>query len=276
MFKKILIPITSEVCPLTAGERAKELREMFGSEVVLMYIMREELLEDIDRSTEYIMTKSQRRAIEEKMASAQTKGTSTILLEKMRCEIDLRAGDVKEIVRRGRQAEEILREIEAEGVDLVLMEYEHGTLQQYEIFEQSSVPIWIEKNKTPIKNILAICSNLARNQLVPQYSAALAKKYKANIEMIYIVDEGGGKPNIPPLREGELFLKGWEESHSHLKPRCSIVEGPLDKSALEIIEDREPDLSIIGRNTEKKGLWGSKNVKSALGKKSSSNIIMMY
>ena len=93
------------------------------------------------------------------------------------------------------------------------MGFEKECILNYRLFDKMEVPIWIETNDE-IKSILAVCSNLAPNQIVPKVGIELSKALGWDLHLLYIVDPGdnvevdqaGNRSHIKS--EKELIFKG--------------------------------------------------------------------
>ena len=85
-------------------------------------------LEKLKKEVEKVRIKNARRCISECVDSSCSKH-------------DIKN---KKMVNIGRYSEEILESVENHGIDLVVLEFINSFLLNYEIFEKSPVPVWIE------------------------------------------------------------------------------------------------------------------------------------
>ena len=69
------------------------------------------------------------------------------------------------------------------------MGFEKECLLNYRLLDELNLPIWVE-SISESRSILAVCSNLAPNQKVPDISVKLSEALGWDLQMLYVVDMG--------------------------------------------------------------------------------------
>jgi nucleotide-binding universal stress UspA family protein len=153
------------------------------------------------------------------------------------------------------------------------LQAEHLSL---ELFDEVTIPIWVESGQKT-KTMLAVCSNVAPNQKVPEISVQLAKTLGWTLHMVYVVDiqdtvfvdERGKRSN--KKTEAQLLVKA-----HHFKTRMEkkgiqvqVVKGILEKETIRVAERLGASLVILGRERKKKRAvgWFAKSLKRRLAEK---------
>ncbi|RLF47804.1 MAG: universal stress protein, partial [Thermoplasmata archaeon] len=188
MFEKILLPISSEFYPRNAMRRGVFLAEKFGSSIKILYIIEEKTLEKADRISDIYRTQYEKEETESNMEQEYLSVADRIVFEDAKKFFDGKGIQFDGKVIKGEFSDVIKDEIERERYDLILMGFEKGCLLHYRILENSDIPIWIESAAEGREVILAVCSNLAPNQKVPEISVELSRTLGWELRMLYVVD----------------------------------------------------------------------------------------
>ena len=167
-------------------------------------------------------------------------------------------------------------ELEKNKYDLILMGYEKQCMIDYRFIDEITIPIWIDGGGYH-KSILAICSNLAPNQKVPDISKKLSEAFKWNLFMLYIIDtqdsvtvDINGKRSTKKHKQDLLlsrqsFIQQMENKQITVK----TVEGSFEQQTIKEANRIEAGLVIIGREQKQKGKFGLpvKNIKQKMAEK---------
>jgi hypothetical protein len=166
-------------------------------------------------------------------------------------------------IMQGEFSSVVTRELDKNQYDIVIMGYERGCMIDYRLINEIKIPVWIESGGHH-KSILAVCSNLAPNQKVPELSLDLAEKLDWKLRMIYVtdvednveVDKQGNRSNPKPLHE---LLFSRQEFIEHMQEKgimVKTVEGSLQKESIKAARKMKAGLVIIGREKKKRGKLG--------------------
>lgn len=281
MFENILVTISSEYFSDSAIKRAVELSKRFGSEITLLYVVEEKVMEMMNSSLEYTMTYEERGKTEDKVVGGIKDRAKDIFFEK--AEKIARKKDVEitsKEIKQGKYTDTILnfcRDREEEKIDLIIMSFERATLLDYEIFDWISPPLWIEKNGKAINKIIAFPSNLTFNLKLPQIIFDLGERLDSELFLEYIVDETHKhsvsmvdeevKIGQKELNKVEKKRKSWSqldedarrflnECEENFKDRlkglhCFKSKGSLEKLIVERARAVDADLIVLGREQKK-------------------------
>jgi nucleotide-binding universal stress UspA family protein len=166
-------------------------------------------------------------------------------------------------VVRGEFSDIVKRETENEKSDLIIMGFKRSGLLNDQLFQELEIPIWIESNEK-ISKILAVCTNLAPNEKVPEISMTLAKTLNVKLSMIYAIDttdrivvdknlRRSDKKDIQTLiEEGDKFMENMKKKGI----KTDVVMGSLERIIKEREKKTNADLIIIGREQKKRRLLG--------------------
>jgi len=139
------------------------------------------------------------------------------------------------------------------------MGFEKECLLNYRLLDEVNIPIWVESGYEN-KSILAVCSNLAPNQMVPEFSVKLSKLLGWSLNMLYVVDtqdtvevdemgrRSGKKPEKTLNDRGKQFVSDMHKKGIDVR----LVRGILEKETAKAAEDFGAKLVIIGREQKKK------------------------
>ena len=191
---------------------------------------------------------------------------------------------LEEKIIEGAFSEVVKSEINKKNYDLILMGFDRECVLNYRLFNEVNIPIWVE-SKGRGKSILAVCSNLAPNQKVPDLSMRLADFLDWNLNMIYVVDSGdnvqvdenGIRSEIKQKRDlisnGKMFIKNMNKKGIEVK----LIEGSLEKETIKAADNLRADLVIVGREQKKKNIFGfpTKNVKRKIAEKCKYSVLFV-
>ena len=145
MFKRILVPISSEqTVPSSALRRACELSLTFQSEVYVLYVIEQRRLQQLDEISEHILTYQHLDKLKKNIKEARIRDTKGQTFESIdRCCAE-QCVESKNMVTIGRYSNEILKAVAKHDIELIVLEFIRSFLINFEIFEKSPVPVWVE------------------------------------------------------------------------------------------------------------------------------------
>ena len=134
--------------------------------------------------------------------------------------------------------------------------------------------------------MLAVCSNLAPNQKVPEISYNLSKILGWELHMVYVIDiqdavevdimgrRSETKSEQELLTRGHQFINEMGENGIDV----TLVKGSLEKETAKAAEDIGAGLVILGREQKKKGILGIpvKGVKRKIAEKCRYSILFVH
>jgi nucleotide-binding universal stress UspA family protein len=284
MFTKILIAISSEFMSEGPIKRAVEFAEKFNSEVKLLYIIEEKVLETMDKVAEGVQTYQEREKIKKDLIENHGVRSGEMILNKFEMKLKKTGINTKKKMVRGEFSEIIKHEIEKEKSDLIIISCQRSYLLNARLFQDINIPIWIESNER-INKILAVCTNLAPNKKVPKISMALAKSYNAELSMIYVIDtkdrimvdtnlrRSEKKDKQILIEEGKKFKENMEKKGV----KTDVVIGSLEKIVREKEKKIIANLIIIGREQKKRRLLGvyRRNPKLKIAEKTKHSVLYL-
>jgi hypothetical protein len=174
--------------------------------------------------------------------------------------------------------------IERQHHDLILMSFRKDCLLNYRLLEEVDTSIWIESKKQD-QSILAVCSNLAPNQKVPQVSMKLAQLLGWDLHMLYVVDvldnvvvDAAGRRSERKSTD-ELIAKGERFVNTMTKKGINthMVTGGLERETAKAAKQIGANLIIVGREKKKHilGLPVVKSTKRKLAEKCKYSILFV-
>ena len=187
MFKNILIPVSSEYYTKKILERGVFLAEKFKSTANLIYIIEEKTLDQTDKLSDSFRTHYEIEDTKKEIIGKQKQKADSIVFEDARVLFKNKRIPFEEKTVEGEFSTVIKNEINKKEYDLILMGFEKGCTLNYRLLNERDIPIWVESNGKG-KSILAVCSNLAPNQKVPELSIKLADSFNWALHMLYVVD----------------------------------------------------------------------------------------
>ncbi len=263
MFKNILIPISSEFYQKEIFQTGAFLAEKFDSTIKLIYIIEEKTLDQTEKRLDSYRTDFDRAETKKEIIRRHIHVADTIIFEDAkRLFADKNIPFNGEVIE-GEFSAVIKGQLNKYKYDLILMGFEKECLLHYRLFEEVDIPIWVESG-TDEKSILAVCSNLAPNQKVPEMSLRLSKTLGWDLHMVYVVDiqdavevDGNGKRSEKKsenalLERGQQFISEMEKKGIDV----TLVKGSLEKETAKAAEDIGAGLVILGREQKKKSILG--------------------
>jgi nucleotide-binding universal stress UspA family protein len=263
MFQNILVPISSEFYSKDVIKRSILLAGTFSGTVHLLYIIEEKPLDEMERHTDTHLTHYNRTETQQDVLNQQRQTADDLIFQDAQQRLHKKNINMETTIIQGEFSTIVTNEIDKNQYDLVIMGYERGSMIDYRLINDLDIPVWIEAGGYH-ESILAVCSNLAPNQKVPEISLNLAKKLDWELQMIYItdmednvkVDENGNRSSPKPLHElifsRQEFIENMQEKGIHVK----TVEGSLQRESIKAARKMKAGLVIIGREQKKRGRLG--------------------
>lgn len=286
MFENILVPISSEYYNKPVINRAIFLAEHFNSKITLLYIVEKAAVEQVEKKSDSYRTTFDRDEIKKDVIRQHIQTADQIIFHDAKNLFKNKNIDYEERIVEGVYGEIIKKEIgkKEKKYDLVLMSCGRGCLIDYGFFYQLDIPVWVE-SKVKTDSILAVCSNLAPNQKVPDLSIKLSEKLGWNLKMIYVVDkedtvdvDKNGERSHPKPKQvlqfnGQIFVEQMKEKGVNVE----TVEGNLQKSLDKTAKKQDIGLVILGREQKKKGALGipAGNIKRKIAEKCDYSILFV-
>lgn len=282
MFNKVLIPISSEFYGKHVLKRGEFLADNFKSKIDLIYIIEEKTLNQTDKISDTYRTLFDKEETKKEIIRKQKLAADNIVFNDAKF-IFQNTPFEKKIVE-GEFTRIVKNELRKKDYDLIMMGFEKECLLNYRLLDDIGIPVWIVA-KSERKSILAVCSNLAPNKKVPEFSLKLSEALGWKLHMIYVVDtedsvqvdENGIRSNKRPenvlLSSGQIFAKEMKEKEINV----DLIKGSLEKETLKAAEKIKPKLVILGREQKKKGILGIpiKNLKKKLAEKCEYSILFV-
>jgi len=284
MFKKILIPVSSEFYTKEILQRGVFLAEKFKSKTDIVYIIEEKTLDQTDKQSDAFRTHYEIEDTKKEIVGTQKQKADNIIFEDARTIYKEKGLTVEDKTAEGQFSTVIKKEIKNNNYDLILMGYNKQCNLNYRLLDDMDIPIWLESEKQG-DSILAVCSNLAPNQKVPDLSMKLAKLLNWNLNMLYVIDmqdnvevdrqgNRSGKKSENDLKDNGInFQKEMKQKNINVE----IVKGNLEKQTFKKAKDLGANLVIIGREKKQKGTLGLpvKNIKRKIAGKCKYSILFI-
>jgi nucleotide-binding universal stress UspA family protein len=285
MFKNVLVPISSEFYNKEVLRRSVFLADKFNSSINLIYIIEKKTMDQTDKITESYLSDFGMKETKKQMMREQAKTADTIIFDDAKQYFKDKQIKFEEKIVRGEFSDSIRYELGKKPYDLILMGFEKECLLNYRLLEDVDIPVWIEE-KSEGKKILAVCSNLAPNQKVPDVGIKLSEVLGWNLYMLYVVDtEDSVQVDENCQRsdkklERDLLFSGQTFSQEMNKKgiKVDIVKGSLEKETARAAEKLNASLVVVGREQKKKGMLGLpvKNVKKKIAEKCEYSILFLH
>lgn len=275
LFKRLLIPISSEFLSEDAVKRAAQFVETYGSEVLIVYIIEEKTLKQMVDSAEVVLTEQQRKEIEDNIISSTKELAEKIIFERIKPLISR----FKTQITIGQFSLEVQKASEAFRATCIVTGFEKYCLLRFRLFEQMDIPVWVERGHgNPIA--LGICSNLAPNKRVPAFTLDFAQQFNYDSTFLYIidtselveVDETGHKNNksFTKIKEaGDEFVNKYKDT-----VLTHLTQGSLEEEIIKHANDINPDVVIIGHELKKRSVL-SKELKKDIVEKLHSSVLFL-
>jgi hypothetical protein len=263
MFQNILVPISSEFYSKDVIKRSILLAGTFTGTVHLVYIIEEKPLDEMERRTDTHLTHYNRTETHHDVLNQQRQTADDLIFQDAQHRLHKKNINMNTKIIQGEFSTIVTSELEKNQYDLVIMGYERGCMIDYRLINDINIPVWIESGGHH-NSILAVCSNLAPNQKVPELSLDLAQKLDWDLEMIYVtdvednveVDKQGNRSSPKPLHELLFSRQEFIEHMQEKGVRVKTVEGSLQKESIKAARKMKAGLVIIGREQKKRGKLG--------------------
>jgi hypothetical protein len=284
LFKNILIPISSEFYSKNVLLRSAFLAEKFNSNLNLVYIIEEKTFNEIDKIVSTYRTVADKEESKRELISKQIQTADQIIFDDAKQILKDKQIPFEEKIIEGEFTDKIKEELNKKKYDLILMGFKKECYLNYRLFEEVKIPVWVVGQGTS-KKILAVCSNLAPNQKVPDLSIKLAYHLEWELNMLYVIDtedsvhvdkngiRSDTKTKEDLLSQGQNFVN--EMSQKGIN--AELVKGSLEKQTLIKAEAIKANLVIVGREQKKKGILGLpvKNLKKKIVEKCKYSILFL-
>jgi hypothetical protein len=263
MFNNILIPISSEFYQKNIFLRGTFLAEKFNSATKLIYIIEEKTLNQTEKRLNLHRTDFDKEETKKEIIRRHIHIADTIIFEDAKRLFAGKNIPFNGEIIEGEFSAVIKGQINRHKYDLILMGFEKGCLLNYRLFDEVNAPIWIESGSDN-NSILAVCSNLAPNQKVPEMGIRLSKELGWDLQMLYIVDtqdlvevdqkgeRSEKKSENQLLARGQQFVSEIEKKGIDVK----LVRGSIEKETVKAAENIGAGLIILGREQKKKNMLG--------------------
>jgi len=284
MFGNILVPVSSEFYSKKIIERSIFLAEKFKSTIDLVFIIEEKTLNQTDKISDSFRTHYSRLETSNDIIKKSRLKANNLILDDVKLLLKNKEISFKEKIVEGEFSSVVKRELDERSYDLVLMGFEKGCILNYRLLEDLNVPIWVESSSES-RSILAVCSNLAPNQKVPDISVKLSEALGWDLQMLYVVDIGdsvevdergersGRKSEEDLIFAGENFVEKMKDEGVDTR----LVKGGLEKETVKAAEIIGANLVIVGREQKKKNILGLpvKNIKKKIAEKCRYSILFV-
>ncbi len=142
MFKKLLLPISSENLSKKAIDKTRDLTKEFNCDIKVLYIIEKKMINKINRACEYIRTEKQIEELECEIEDALKEEFDTFF-DKWKEELN-NSKNINTKVVTGEYSEEVKKEINNFKPDLIIIEIKKKTMVKYHIiYERTDIPILI-------------------------------------------------------------------------------------------------------------------------------------
>ena len=284
MFKNIIIPISSEFYREEVFRTGVFLAKKFNSTINLIYIIEEKTLDQTEKRLNSFRTDFDKEEMKKDIIRRHVHVADSIIFnDAKRLFADNNIPFNGEIVE-GEFSAVIKGQLDKNRYDLILMGFEKKCMLNYRLFGEVQVPIWIESGCGD-NSILAVCSNLAPNQKVPEISVKMSKILGWKLHMIYVIDTedavtvDGSGIRSERKSERELLTQGHQFIYEMEKKGLTVTlqKGSLEKETTKTAEDIGAGLVIIGREQKKKHILGIpiKSVKKKMAEKCRYSILFV-
>jgi len=263
MFKKILVPVSSEFYSKDVLKRCIFLAEKYKSTVDLVYIIEEKTLNQTKKRSDAHRTYHDIIETERDIMSKQRQTADDIVFEDSESLFTKNNIPYDHRVIKGEFSVVISSEMKKQDYDLIIMGYGRGCMINYRLLDNVDIPVWIEAGGHR-NSILAVCSNLAPNQKVPDISRRLAQEWDWDLYMLYVTDvDDTVKVDVNGLRserktKNDLLFDGQNFVNDMIKKGIDMRtrQGSLENETIKAAQELEAGLVIIGREQKRRGKFG--------------------
>ena len=284
MFENILIPISSEFYSKAVLKRSVFLAEKFKSNINLIYIIEEKVLNQTDKLSNAYRTQHEMTETKNEIIRKQRLAADNIVFDDAKFFFKNKKIPFDEKIVKGEFSKVVKNELHKKDYDLILMGFQKGCILHYRLLEEVDIPVWVE-TESEGHSSLAVCTNLAPNKKVPEISLKLSELLNLDLHMLYVVDvedsvqvdehlmRSDKKPERDLLFCGQHFAQEMKDKGVEVR----IAKGSLEKETAKAAESINPNLVIVGREQKKKGVLGIpvKNVKRKMVEKCKYSILFV-
>jgi len=287
LFKKILVPISSEFYSKKVIKRGLELAEIFQSNLTIAYIMEEKTLHKTEKLLETYLPFLDKTETQKEVIKKERETADLIVFEEANKLLKNYTIYFDKKVLYGEFSDVILSEVKHHSYDLVIIGYQKACLLNYRLIDTLKIPVWIETEDTeeaPRDILLGVCSNLAPNKKVPNISLILSKLLGWKLHILYIVDtedtvevdEKGSrysKDRDTLLLSGRNFVNKMREKGI----TAELIQGRFENEVIKKANEINPRLIVIGREKKQRGKLGLpiRNVKRKIVEKSKHSVLLL-
>lgn len=263
MFNNILIPISSEFYKKEVLQTGGFLAEKFDSKINLVYIIEEKTLDQTDKRSDAYRTNHERAETKKEIIRRYVQSADRIIFNDAKLFFKNKNIALKEEIINGEFSTVIKGQLNKGKYDLILMGFEKECLLNYRLLNEVNIPVWVESGYEK-NSILAVCSNLAPNQRVPEVGIKLSKILGWDLNMLYVVDtqdtvevdkmgRRSEKKSEKTLTDrGKQFVSDMHKKGIDVR----LVRGSLENETANAAENLGTKLVIIGREQKKKKVLG--------------------
>jgi nucleotide-binding universal stress UspA family protein len=276
MFKNILIPISSEFYQKDVLRKGAFLAEKFNSKITLLYIIEEKTLNQTDKLTDVYRTTHEIAETKDVIIRKYIESADKIVFDDAKLYFKKKGISFEEEIIEGEFSAVIKGQLNKKEYDLILTGFEKECLLNYRILDDVDIPVWVEAGHKN-NSILAICSNLAPNQKVPEMSIKISKALDWDLNMLYIIDiqdnvvvdemgrRSDKKSEEALVDAGKHFINDMKKKGIAVK----LVRGTLEKEMNDAAERLGANLVILGREQKKTNVLGIhiKSIKRKMAEK---------
>ena len=284
LFKKILVPISSEFYSKKVIKRGLELAELLNSNLTIAYIIEEKTLHKTERLLEAHLTFFDKIETQKEIMKKERETADLIVFEDANRLLKNYSTSFDKKVLYGEFSDVILSEVKHHHYDLAVIGYQKACLLNYRLIDTLTIPVWVEAEEDHEDIILAVCSNLAPNKKVPSISMALSQILGWKLHMIYIVDtedtvEVDERGSRYPKNKQDLVLSG-KQFIDEIKRKgvsAELIQGSFENEVIKKSNEINPGLIIIGREKKQRGKLGLpiKNVRRKIIEKSKHSVLLI-
>jgi len=253
-FKRLLLPISSEFFSDNVAKRASKIANIFGSEIYVVYIMEEKAFRKMEEVAEPFLTEKQRKEMEGSVIG-RSKEIAKIIFERISKYIP----EFENEVVVGEFSDIIFEKIEKHDPTCIVVGFEKECLLKYRFLENVRIPVWIEIGEG--ENILGVCSNLAPNVRVPNFTIEFAKIFGKKAYLLYVIDkkemvevdeQGFKKPsNMEKLKQrAEEFVEKYRSFAD-----VTVKIGDIEEEVMKYTKEIDADVAIVGREMKKRSIF---------------------
>lgn len=110
----------------------------------VLYVIEQRRLQQLDEISEHILTYQHLDKLKKKIKQARIEDTKSRIFERIdRCCAEYVVTS-RNMVTMGRFSHEILNTVKNYEIELIVLEFIKSFLLNFEIFEKSPVPVWVE------------------------------------------------------------------------------------------------------------------------------------